>query len=35
VIPVLLVIVLFVVLPIRSIWFGGESRDHSPRPADR
>jgi hypothetical protein len=29
VIPALLVIVLFVVLPIASIWFGVESRDRT------
>jgi len=32
VIPTLLVIALFVVLPIGSIWFGVESRGSNPRP---
>jgi hypothetical protein len=28
-----LVIILFVVLPIASIWFGVDSRERNPRPA--
>jgi hypothetical protein len=31
-IPALLVIALFVVLPIVSIWSGAEARVHKPRP---